>query len=58
MWGGYPAVTPPAKKQEPKCDECRRVRAILERGRDLPLPERVSYVYVGLIREALEGDKP
>jgi hypothetical protein len=53
-WGGYPVPTAP-KEPDSKCSECKRLVKILEQMRALPLPERVSYVYVGLINEALEG---
>lgn len=42
---------------KPSCAECKRLLKVLESMRALPLNQRVSYVYQGLINEALEGGK-
>jgi hypothetical protein len=51
--GMFPNSDP--KPKSSGCDECKRLLGIFEQMRALPLPQRVSYVYMGLINEALEG---
>jgi hypothetical protein len=54
--GFYPqTTTSTSTAKKPECAECKRLLGIFEQMRSLPLPQRVSYVYMGLINEALEG---
>ena len=44
----------PTEKKESDKDRADRYENALKQMRDLPLPQRVSYVYMGIIKDALE----